>query len=93
MDTLLLNKIKEDTTDKIWLAIPEIVDWENTDGFTYKRYKPTDNVTRPGPVVVKDIDLDSWVRTIERDKLTIDNLKSRLIFSISKHLTSVKYLH
>lgn len=90
LDTLLLNKIKEDTTDKIWLAIPEIVDWENTDGFTYKRYKPTDNVTRPGPVVVKDIDLDSWVSTIDRDKLTIDNLKSRLIFSISKdnHITS-----
>jgi len=41
-------------------------------------------VTKPGPVVVKDVDLDSWVSTIDKDKLTIDNLKSRLIFSIDK---------
>jgi uncharacterized protein (TIGR04141 family) len=90
LDSLLLSKIKEDATEKIWLAIPEIVDWENTEGFTYKRYKPTDNVTRPGPVVVKDIDLDGWVSTVDRDKLTIDNLKNRVIFSIDKnnHTTS-----
>lgn len=84
LDALLLEKIKEESTSKVWLAVPEIVDWENTDGFTYKKYKPTNDVTRPGPVVLKDIDLDGWTKTIDKEKLTIENLKSKHIFLIDK---------
>lgn len=84
LDALLLDKVKEESASKVWLAIPEIVDWENTDGFTYKKYRSTNDVTRPGPVVLKDIDLDGWKNTIDKEKLTIEDLKRKHIFLIDK---------
>ncbi|WP_047534854.1 TIGR04141 family sporadically distributed protein [Methylotenera sp. N17] len=84
LDALLLDKVKDESTSKVWLAVPEIVDWENTDGFTYKKYRPTNDVKKPGPVVLKDIDLDGWKSTIDTEKLTIENLKSKHIFLIDR---------
>jgi uncharacterized protein (TIGR04141 family) len=90
LDQLLVSKIKENETEEIWLAIPEIIDWDNTQGFTYKRYTQTNNTKKPGPVIVQDIDIENWVKEIDVQNLTLDTLYNKNIFIIDNdsHITS-----
>ena len=37
LDDKLIEKIKSNNPDKIWLAIPEIIDWSGIEGFKYKK--------------------------------------------------------
>ncbi len=57
----------------VWLAIPEIVIWEEISGFAYKK--------RRNLVVTPDIHLDSWFNEIASDvDIDIDSLKRRKVF-------------
>jgi uncharacterized protein (TIGR04141 family) len=89
LDQLLLEKIRENDIQKIWLAFPEIVHWENTEGFSYKQYKPSKNVTKPGPAILLDIDLGGWLNTIEIEKLTIEQLHHKHIYVIDKESRTI----
>lgn len=83
LDDELLELIKRERTNKVWLAIPEIIDWEKTQGFSYKNYRQSNNPEKSGPVIVKDINLESWLLNINIKDLTIDQLKNKKIFVLS----------
>jgi uncharacterized protein (TIGR04141 family) len=59
LDEALVQKITQGEFAKIWLAIPEILNWEEIDGFSYR--PPSQNPKKAGPVLHPDIDLESWL--------------------------------
>ena len=57
----------------VWLAIPEVIIWEEISGFAYKR--------RRNPVVRQDIHLEHWINEIVNDDdIDIKYLKRKKVF-------------
>lgn len=64
LDTLITSKIAADDTDKIWMAIPEIIEWDQVGGFCYKMYKKSPEF--------QDIHLQDFIKSLsEVDKKNI----------------------
>jgi uncharacterized protein (TIGR04141 family) len=75
LDAEMVSRLKSDPHDRIWIAVPEVVDWELVDGFIYGR--------SPNQSVLPDIDTDSfcvWFGNMEQ--LTIESLKSEDVSAI-----------
>lgn len=53
LDTQLLGLIQREELDSCWLAVPEIVNWDDIDGFRYGRYKRNPSY--------HDMDLRAWL--------------------------------
>ena len=74
----LTDRLKNDNdipNDKIWMAVPEMIEWENIQGFKYKKNLLKD-----------DINIKDFLNTITRsdkEKMSVDFLKSRKIQVIS----------
>ena len=77
LDNMIVNKIKENSIDKIWLSIPVIIDYENFRGFTYKRAK--------APVYFFELDLNRCIqeKKINLIDLSIHQLKSSKIYLLN----------
>ena len=57
----------------VWLAIPEVIIWEEMSGFAYKK--------RRNPVIRQDIHLEHWINeVVNDDDIDINYLKRRKIF-------------
>ena len=56
LDQTMVAKINSGDLEKIWLAVPEILNWEEIDGFTYRVPSTNPEETRPS-AVHPDIDL------------------------------------
>jgi uncharacterized protein (TIGR04141 family) len=84
LDGALVQKINQGQFEKIWLAIPEILNWEEIDGFSYRA--PPQSPKKAGPVLHPDIDLESWLKETKLDgQVTLDNLCSKKIFKCIKN--------
>jgi uncharacterized protein (TIGR04141 family) len=62
LDKQLQDRLQRRALDKIWLAVPEIIDWDSFDAFTYRDIPSADRHA--------DIDLSAFLDTI-RDPTTI----------------------
>ncbi|MCI0560388.1 MAG: TIGR04141 family sporadically distributed protein, partial [Nitrososphaera sp.] len=79
LDRALVSKILKKDFHKIWLAIPELLEWEQVRGFAYK-YR-SEGLTKAGPVLYQDLDIDEWSKVARiDDELTAKQLKSKKIF-------------
>lgn len=73
LNEAVIEKIKQNQTDKIWLAVPEIIDWADVAGFKYK-----DEEEAP---TFDDISLDDFLKTLrDRNNLKLDHLKNYRIY-------------
>ncbi len=71
LDQLLLTKIANHNHD-VWLAIPEVLNWEEISGFSYRM--------RKHPAVSPDIHLASWLKdTVDDDAVDVELLKRKRI--------------
>lgn len=78
LDAIITAKILNKDFELIWLAIPEVIIWEDIKGFAYKR--KTISSTGSGPVLYQDLDINEWVlRTTIPDDLTAQKLKNKKI--------------
>lgn len=79
LDQELVRKILENDLDKLWLAIPEVVSWEEIEGFAFK-YKEI-QPDKPGPVLYQDLDIHEWMKNtkIPQD-FSAAQLKNKDIF-------------
>jgi uncharacterized protein (TIGR04141 family) len=81
----LIDKIVADEKDHIWLAPPDIMDWENHGGFSFKKRG----------VVYDDIGLDSYLSEMVPDltKLTVAKLRLNQIlkWSADYNIQDVKW--
>ena len=79
LDSALVAKIFSEEFEKVWLAIPELVVWEEIRGFAFK-YRAEDT-QKAGPVLYQDLEIESWRKVARIDaNLTADQLKSKKIF-------------
>ena len=79
LDSVLLDKILQKDFQEIWLAIPEVIDWEQIRGFAFKR--KTENQTKSGPALSLDLDINNWFITTRIDNsLSVKKLKSKKVF-------------
>jgi uncharacterized protein (TIGR04141 family) len=83
LDAALVDAINRGELAKIWLAVPEIISWEEVDGFAYRLRSA--NAAKPGPVLHPDIDLESWLtETKLKGSVTLNHLNNRKIYICSK---------
>lgn len=68
LEGLLIEKFAEQDYSNLWLAIPEIVDWNLVNGFIYAGSKKLSN---------PDIDLDGFLSTLNGQAVSTDLLKHR----------------
>jgi uncharacterized protein (TIGR04141 family) len=76
--TKAIQAYQPDGTEiKLWLTIPELINWSEVDGFKYRHTKSEDAVV--------DVHLADFLATVEdRDLLTVDLLKARHIYAVSE---------
>lgn len=61
LDGALIAAINNEDHGKIWLAVPEIVSWEEIEGFAY-RLPGEKAAKKAGPSLTPDIDLADWLK-------------------------------
>lgn len=87
--TKLIDKIKSNEFSKLWMAIPELVDWEDIDGFSYSN-DASDNT-------YDDIELSTFLNILYPDNdyslISISDLKNHTIncTSISSGVTNIQW--
>jgi uncharacterized protein (TIGR04141 family) len=79
LDAELVVKIINNDFHKVWLAIPELVNWEEISGFAFKH--GSDGPKKPGPVLYQDLDIEAWREAvwIESDT-TAKQLKAKKVY-------------
>lgn len=78
LNELLVNKIQTNNFEKIWLVIPEIIDWTQNEGFKYKRDKNQGET-------LQDISWESY-SSFDKNRLSkikINRLKNDQVLAIS----------
>jgi uncharacterized protein (TIGR04141 family) len=75
LNGLLIAKLKDQEFAKIWMAVPEVVDWVKIKGFRYLRRKEAD--------VVDDLDIKDFLHSLKDKTLDLDLLKRSRVFVVS----------
>lgn len=75
LNGLLVERMNADNLDKIWMAVPEVVNWPDISGFRYLQAKRAD--------LEDDLDMRKFIDAFQGREITIEDLKSAPIFSIS----------
>ena len=86
LNGILVENIKSEELDKIWMAVPEIVDWADVSGFKYRNRKEEETED--------DIDLPGFLNSLpedEKENLSIDILKKRRVFCFSASTDELKH--
>jgi uncharacterized protein (TIGR04141 family) len=79
LDQELVRRIVDNDFQKLWLAIPEVVSWEEIKGFAFK-YRE-DKPDKTGPVLYQDLDIHEWVMVTKiKQDLCAKQLKSKNIY-------------
>lgn len=79
LDQELVRRILDNDFQKLWLAIPEVVSWEDIQGFSFKHKEVQPD--KSGPVLYQDLDMHEWVKVKKLPKeLSAAQLKSKEVF-------------
>ena len=73
--TLLAEKLTQRELDKIWMAVPSLVDWADVEGFRYLSEKKGD--------LVEDIGMSSFLDSLGERPITTETLDDELVYMIS----------
>lgn len=83
LDEALVAAINDGETARIWMAVPEIIAWEDIENFAYRI--PANNPKKAGPTLYPDIDLDTWLAETKLEgHLTLNHLANRRVFQLFK---------
>jgi uncharacterized protein (TIGR04141 family) len=75
LDTILVDRLNNDDLGKIWMAVPEVVDWADIKGFQYIRASERTPLHDDLNVVAFQMEFD--------DAASVDALKERRVFMLS----------
>ncbi len=82
LDQALIERLRNDELDGMWLAIPERVDWQTIEAFTYS---PAPSAERHA-----DIHLRTFLDAVRNPAtITIDTLKHKRVYAISSDTDTV----
>jgi len=71
----LLQRINQDHLDKIWMAVPVVVDWANVSGFRHVRAKRAE--------LHDDLNIGDFLKSFPNGNISLDHLKNDHVFVIS----------
>ncbi len=71
----VVGRINNNQLDKIWMAVPEVINWADIRGFRYLRAKQAD--------LEDDLGIERFLESLDGRQLTIDELKDAPIYVIS----------
>jgi len=83
----LIENIKNNQVEKTWMAVPELVDWADVSGFSYKNN--TRDTSRQDDIRLPDF-LDSLSEDDKND-LSVEILKRKKIFCFSAQNDQIKH--
>lgn len=75
LNAVLVAQIQQGDFDKIWMAVPEVISWEDVAGFRYLRKKRAD--------LHDDLHLAEFLESLDGDPVTLDDLKDSPVHMIS----------
>jgi uncharacterized protein (TIGR04141 family) len=76
LDAKLIEGLRQRQTDRVYLAVPELIDWQRFAGVRYS----TEGRNRPFHA---DVDIDDYLGTIaDRDDLSIDDLHKHTVRTV-----------
>jgi uncharacterized protein (TIGR04141 family) len=76
-DALLIEQIKQEDFNRLWLTVPDLIDWSRIEGF---KYRTAGSATVYSDVHIKAY-LEEWKDTAE---ITVQKLKNRHVYSITQ---------
>lgn len=79
--TILVSNINNRALDKVWMAVPEVINWSDISGFRYLRAKSA--------TLEDDLDIEQFADSLVGSPLTIDELKDAAVYAISAHADDV----
>ena len=86
LNSKLIETIQKENFDKVWMAVPELVDWSDVGGFSYNSRNKEDK---------DDVSLDDFMSSLseqEKENLSIDTFnKPVLCLSESRNDTMAKW--
>ena len=83
LNSRLIEQINERCFDKIWMAVPEIIEWSDICGFRYIQAKRA--------ALRDDLDLEIFLETFNGQSIQLDNLKNSEIFAISARNNEISH--
>lgn len=75
LEKKLLEEVNKDSPDKLWLTVPEILNWEDHGGFRYSQSKRTD--------LLDDIHVSTFKTHLSETNLTLEHLKNNCVYRFS----------
>ena len=79
----LLEKLNKEEFDKIWMAVPEIVDWVNIKGFRYSM--------QAGNNLEDDLDIHEFLASCAGQVVDVNLLKNTFVHGVSPKSDEVVY--
>lgn len=83
LDERLVSKLKDEDYTKIWMAVPEIIDWVDVKEFKYQR--PKRGASH------EDIDIRNFLTELGDEELNAEILKHSKVFVISSRTEDVAH--
>jgi uncharacterized protein (TIGR04141 family) len=83
-DAELIDQLQDHIPDRVWLAVPDLVDWDDVEGFTYSKTANED--------LHDDISFATYLNDTGRDLpgLTLDVLRGDRVYCISSESQAPK---
>lgn len=75
LNSWLVQRLKEEDLDRIWMAPPTILDWVDVKGFRYGKQKT-------GQIQL-DLDAKDFLATIDDEDIDLSLLKTKHVFAVS----------
>jgi uncharacterized protein (TIGR04141 family) len=75
LNASLVRKINQNQLDKIWMAVPEVVNWADLSGFRHIRAKRAE--------LRDDLNMEDYLQSVPGGRISIDALKNNYVFAIS----------
>jgi uncharacterized protein (TIGR04141 family) len=83
LEDALVKAINSGDTAKVWMAVPEIIVWEDVENFAYRI--PIESPKKAGPALYPDIDLEGWLAETKLEgHVTLSHLTNRKVYQIFK---------
>jgi len=72
---MLIHKLIARDFNKLWMAVPEVVNWSDVAGFRYGKPKRSE--------LHGDLDISTFLASLNSEQITLDTLKRGFVFMIS----------
>jgi uncharacterized protein (TIGR04141 family) len=83
LDEALIDRLQASTRDRVWLAVPEVLDWTDVAGFRYGTSRRRD--------LQPDLHLAQFLDHVDGKELTIDRLRTTPVICYSESTDAERY--